>query len=761
MKNYYHQMSQLFKALARPGGFLLFLIFICGFIVTNNSALAQCSKPLGETCVESRVFCSLNELNGFSCGNQFATTASPCIPLCSKGGSAEKTGWWAFASNSVNVSITVLVGACQKPLDGLQFGVWGDCICNEELACNSIPCTQTGNSGTMTMKLIPCKTYYLWIDGCNGDLCDFTITTSGGAAPSLVPLSPINNLANGIIPVCLDVCDYKFSVTPQPGGCVPNYIWTLDGEKIGENNNEIKLSFPQEGDFNLCVTAVIGNLANSSICNQQGPKCAIVQVRPAADKMGVPRTICHELTVPSGYKWHNQRIFSSGIYREQFTGTDCCPFDSVVQFNVLDVPEKLDVFYITCDNKPYIDGLGRSYTPCKDHFEIVYPKSTDVYRCDSSILLTAVNVNFLPTWRLVCLGGIVELSPNLKVTNSCSAGETYQFEYRWYKKNDLQKNTISNDERIIVESINEDYCLEVTVLVSLGTESMICSRTFCETLSEEDLKPSCFSIAGKGEICLNSTTVYWIDTFISQKVRAYSWTIDGGQIISNTDSVAVEVKWFLNAKDTGTICVSYKTDCGTSCQKCKAVYLRNQIAGYDFKKRGLSAYLDARPDPNGRWRLVSGPYQVRIEDPTNPRTKFTAFNYGTYCFEWTINDPNCQLKDTLCVELHSYPIVSPEYPKKIYFDRARAENNQTDRILFTPNLIKNNGESFIHILHAEGYELNYTWLDIYGRVVYDGELFIESNDHKLIIQSPLKNGFYFLLINTEGQQMVKKICVME
>ncbi|MBK9718599.1 MAG: hypothetical protein IPO85_14020 [Saprospiraceae bacterium] len=39
-----------------------------------------------------------------------------------------------------------------------------------------IHCNGPGQFG-ITANLISCKTYYLFVDGCSEDVCDFTITT--------------------------------------------------------------------------------------------------------------------------------------------------------------------------------------------------------------------------------------------------------------------------------------------------------------------------------------------------------------------------------------------------------------------------------------------------------------------------------------------------------------------------------------------------------------------------------------------------------
>ncbi|MFZ1422196.1 MAG: hypothetical protein WAS55_00110 [Saprospiraceae bacterium] len=311
----------------------LFVTLILIFVLLEFKAHGQCTPPMSETCQGASVLCSLTELNGYTCNNS-STIASPCNPLCSQGGISSNTSWWALVSEGGNVTISLTIGSCQV-FQGLQFGIWGDCQCGEEIICKSIPCAPPNSVQTINASLTPCKTYYFWIDGCSADLCDFTINTIGGDPPILPPLSNINNVPSRIIqPVCEGACSVLFFVNPLPGGCNPYFVWTLDGDEVPDNSNKVFLDFPDQGDFVLCVTAYIGNPISGSICSQEGPQCATVKVRPIADKAGVQRSLCWSEVNPGGYKWHSQRIFREGFYREQFTDLNCCKFDSIVEFKI-------------------------------------------------------------------------------------------------------------------------------------------------------------------------------------------------------------------------------------------------------------------------------------------------------------------------------------------------------------------------------------------------------------------------------------------
>lgn len=463
------------------------LVFISVFMIFRLSA--QC--PGASNCGDAYIFCSLNQLNGFECNNA-GGLPQDCNPTC-RGLGTLTSVWWGFVAQGGFTTITMTYGSCidwdnDSDNDGLKWGIWADCACGKEIYCSGDG-HPTPKVSTFSGNLDPCITYYLWISGVENDICEFTMSTGGGGTPTIEPLGFINNISSGIIePVCEGACNDRLFVNLQK--CQAHYVWYLDGKELvgAGNSNEIYLDFPKAGDYKICVTAYLGNPATGNICGQNGPKCAIVKVRPAPERHGAPRTICYEAANPFGYQWHSQLITTSGVYKERILQADCCEFDSIVQFTILPYPISPDIYYITCNNTPYIDFRNNRYYPCQDHYEIILNQSTNPNKCDSTIRLTAIHVDYTTKWSAKCIGSKTEISPNINIINPCEAGETYQFEYRWYKKSDPFNRTISTGETILVDTINEDYCLEVNVIVRLDTAFEVCSKIFCDSINESEVK---------------------------------------------------------------------------------------------------------------------------------------------------------------------------------------------------------------------------------------------------------------------------------
>lgn len=465
------------------------------FCLLNSTLQSQC--PGGLSCEDAEFFCSLDEMNGFVCQTlPYSVPTNICAPPCSKlAYSPPDIGypyvyWWSFTSTGGNSTISISYSVCadtdnDNDDDGISWGLYEKCTCIKEIFCSERG-HPTPSTSTFKGYLEPCKIYYLWVGGFEWDVCDFTISTSGGGIPKLDPLGFINNKPSKIIePVCQGYCGFDLFVSNV--GCVPSYYtWTLDGEELAQHENLINLDFPEAGDFIICVSANIGHYKSDIICAKEGPICATIKVRPNPDRIGDPRVLCYETINSGNYQWHTQKINGPGVYRETFVDVNCCKYDSVVEFKESAKFDPKEIFYISCDNKPFVDVKGNKFTTCQDHQLITLPFSTNPYKCDSTYLLTALFPKVEVNWTAKCSGSRVELNPNYKFI-PCGF-EQYHNKYKWFKKDDTLQQSISADDRILVDTINIDYCIEVETTIILQKDSSICVHVLCDSFNESDFK---------------------------------------------------------------------------------------------------------------------------------------------------------------------------------------------------------------------------------------------------------------------------------
>ncbi|MBL0235945.1 MAG: T9SS type A sorting domain-containing protein [Saprospiraceae bacterium] len=742
--------------------FYISCIFVLGFQVICWS---QCTPASETNCEDAKVLCSLTELNGFTCRLSSASNTAGCMPICPSGGAPENIEWWAFISEGGNVTISLTISNCTNTTGaiGMEFGLSGNCICSESLACNKL-CNGLGTY-SISATLNPCKTYYLFVDGCNGDVCDYTIQTSGGNTPNLFPLGKINDDADRIIPGCR-TCDFHhFYVKHQSNGCTPNYEWTINGIPLGAHENSIETRFPEEGDFQLCVTAYIGNPQSGAICDQEGPECATIQVRQIPDKTGGIRYLCPE-NIP--YKWHDQYIINSGVYKTKLCDKQTCYFDSVVQFQILPVPIIPKIYHIGCNSADvFIDPTSRKvFKTCQIGLPILIKKSTDPYKCDSTYELTAIFLNQEVTFREDCEDGRIIIQP--LITNkaiTCGGNEIFEYKYKWYLKQDTNRTSIGENESYTANQKN-DYCIEIEIITTLGPMTKTCFFDYCENLDESIyIKPTGKFSAYK-TVCSNDTSCITFRPAYSGLIQGYEWDITGGTIINPnpTQDSSICVVWNLPPGQKGKACVYYKTLCDNSQTSCIDITVGTsirEIAGPSKTVKGLTTNLEAIL-PGGVWRKVSGPGFVTYNDPFNPITEVKVSKYGIYTLAWTVKSLGCTTIGYVTIRF-----IRSEFKGRFKNQNESFLKYDPDEIIspqsFQYHISKQikNQTLILQLSSTVNQTAKVSLIDLSGKIVAKSNYSIgtESLSYELLMNA--SSGIYFLTIQTEQDVISERIVITD
>ncbi|MGB3130560.1 MAG: T9SS type A sorting domain-containing protein, partial [Saprospiraceae bacterium] len=220
-----------------------------------------------------------------------------CLP-CNGKGKADNSSWWAFVANGGEQSITVTFSGCHNPNGGIpggiEMGLSSSCDCTEQIACVT-NCSGNGGLITMEVKLIPCKIYYLWVDGCNGDICNFTIVTKSFHI-DLLPLGKISRANPKTL--CKGCCD-DFWIQDPMNPCPLNYEWTIDGSPIQGNAEKVNICFPDEGTFSVCVLGYTLNPSSGNICSQTNTVCTTVNIDNATATQNIDEQSIHIIPNPN------------------------------------------------------------------------------------------------------------------------------------------------------------------------------------------------------------------------------------------------------------------------------------------------------------------------------------------------------------------------------------------------------------------------------------------------------------------------------
>jgi hypothetical protein len=742
------------------------VIILFTLILTVNHRLSsQCTPPSHTNCEDAPVLCSLTELNGFSCTLSSVSNTTGCMPICPSGGTPENIEWWAFTSDGGNVTISLTISNCTNTTGatGMEFGLSGNCNCSESVACNKL-CNGPGTY-SISATLIPCKTYYLFVDGCDGDVCDYTIHTTGGNAPNLSPLGKINDDTDRIIPVCRHSKFQSYKVNEQSNGCRPTYEWTLDGVTLDEHEYYIETMFPEEGDFQLCVTAYVGNPQSGSICDQEGPECATIQIRQIADKIGATRSLCPN-NIP--FKWHDQYINNPGIYKKELYDKQFCYYDSVVEFKILPLPIIQDIYHIGCNpNDVYIDQSSRKiFNTCQIRKSILIKKSSSPYKCDSTYELTAIFLDHEVTFREDCQDGKIIIQPRiLNKAITCGGNEIFEYRYKWYLKQDTNKMSISTDEYYTAIQKN-DYCLEIELITTLGPLTKTCFFDYCENLDESIyIKPTGKFSAYK-TVCSNDTSCITFKPAYSGIILGYEWDITGGTIINPNPSQdsSICVVWNLPPGQKGKACVYYKTLCDNSQTSCIDVNVGTsirEIAGPSKTVKGLTSNLEALL-PGGTWRKVNGPGFVTFSDPFNPNIDVRVSKYGIYTLSWTVKSLGCttvgyitirfirsEFKGRLKNQNESFLKYDPDekiLPHSIQYQISKQIKNQSLSLQLSSNVNQSAKVSLI---------------DLSGKIVAQSNYSIGTESQSYELLTNASSGIYFLTIQTEHDVISERIVITD
>ena len=454
-------------------------ILIFYFAFSMFALLGQpCTPAPSERCDSAKLLCSLSELYGYYCTiRSFNYTYRPyaCTPLCPSGGAPSNTEWWAFMTSGGDFQILIYVDNSFGNGSGLQMGIWGDCSCMESISCYPYAIAPR-STYTISGTLEPCKTYYLFVDGYNNDVCDFYLETVGGDYPIIWGSS---GKIMGQGEVCASDWEWRYSYDVY-ADCEPNFVWTLDGNQLPSRKKDISFHFEKKGDFILCATAYIGNPEAGAFCDQIGPECLTIKVN-GPKEVEAEEVLCFETA--QNYRWRrNCFIDRAGRVICRGKEKNGCYVDTIVNFIKLDKPESPEVCYLAAHpDDVYKDSLtGKEYKGCHYQTNVNLPRSTDPYRCDSSYRLNMYLPEYAGQIRNYRAWGRSYLELRTwDISKTCgNSGIREEFIYSWYRKSDPLRRSLGRSDILQVNG-QDTFCVDLSVKVDFCNVNKTYHFTFC------------------------------------------------------------------------------------------------------------------------------------------------------------------------------------------------------------------------------------------------------------------------------------------
>ncbi|MDX1686221.1 MAG: T9SS type A sorting domain-containing protein [Saprospiraceae bacterium] len=250
------------------------VILIGTFLLVSQEHFVngQSLCPGALNCQNAQVFCSWAEIDDLKCQlSQDTNDVFPKDGLCLGVGVPNNLQWWTFIGSGSPFTMTFNIDTIICDLGfGIQAGIFtGDCSGTEVLDCNANCNT---NSFTLSGNTNCGEIYHLWVDGCLGFPCPFSIDmTPATQAPQLPdtiqrPLVKYHSM---------DCSKLTVSITPFQDHCQVRQTWTIDGKPYdeqgiyGAEEYVLDLSgYDVTDSVELCLTLTVGGPDTAKICDQ-------------------------------------------------------------------------------------------------------------------------------------------------------------------------------------------------------------------------------------------------------------------------------------------------------------------------------------------------------------------------------------------------------------------------------------------------------------------------------------------------------------
>ena len=168
---------------------ITFLSFCLVFFSTISSIFGQGNFPENDPCNSP----CLPKSGIISGKNPLADFFSPNMNLpCGVNTSEDNPTWFKFAPNSSSMTFSFTTTNCNlKDSLGNSSGIQLSVFEGEECGgISNIGCLNCVASGTFTVSTVPNQIYYLQIDGCAENVCDFIVTYDGSKLANLTSNTP-------------------------------------------------------------------------------------------------------------------------------------------------------------------------------------------------------------------------------------------------------------------------------------------------------------------------------------------------------------------------------------------------------------------------------------------------------------------------------------------------------------------------------------------------------------------------------------------
>lgn len=236
----------------------LLCVAILSFSCTLHAQNCISSAPAGaDDCAKACTYCSLDGKTGSTA----AYTSGPAPGFCA---SADNDQWYGFIAGADSIVIQVTPAGCQNG-NGIEVALYAACDA-PPLACAAGQAGEGTAPRILEAALEPGQTYFLMIDGFDGDVCNFSIQTS----PPDAVATPAIDLPGPVEGPSIVAAGSTHIYRIPPVANASAYTWTApSGTKI--NGQTPFVTLPAPGGHQITVT--YGSNQSGKICVKPVTPC--------------------------------------------------------------------------------------------------------------------------------------------------------------------------------------------------------------------------------------------------------------------------------------------------------------------------------------------------------------------------------------------------------------------------------------------------------------------------------------------------------
>lgn len=532
------------------------------FDITINCPNCVNGAPQYTSCDEPPVACNANDLNASSC------TPIPdgnTTPLCG-GGAIHNGSYFTFVAGAETLELTITPSNCLSG-QGIQATVTDPCDANTCYTSNGADCFSTSTTITATGLTIG-NIYNVVVDGCNADVCDWSLSINAAPFTFDDPTSPVvssetcslgpnestfctgqavtffpENLEDGSFFFCWDISSQAgITALNLDSNCpLPDPSFSFSCSSDYSTCGPLELEFSQPGTYQLCLTEM------SNGCDDwQGSFCWDFTIEDTAPiDFGQYKVCANDLALgwdPGGItvmgeNWEGGVISAPGVV--DFTVTDDCDCSYTQMIEVIEIPsggeDFVDVYWCANDIDNWEDiGLGLDWNSIQSFYDpatnvaslIDYDGGSlqtdyDGMNCDTTIFFT---------FNLYEINGVINVLPGagcdmvleFEIGNLPGFMNPDDISYQWVSPGGMNLGTAST------ESVSMDgvYNLEVSYLIP--ETGAVCMYEFnVPVIIGATGTPAAPVITAPSIICADNTNNLPFSVPVSSGTN-YTWTITNG-----------------------------------------------------------------------------------------------------------------------------------------------------------------------------------------------------------------------------------------